>query len=183
MRLVFLDRDGVINRFPGKGLYVTRQEEFVFLPRVFEALRELTEAGCEIHVVSNQGCVSRGMITREALDGMTGRMLQDIQKHGGRIQKVHYCVHQTSDRCECKKPKLKLFYDAIARREIGMEKIYFVGDSAEDIEAGKDLGCRTALVLSGRTAKSDLQDFKPRPEAVKEDLWEAVQWILHQKKS
>ena len=181
MKLVFLDRDGVINRFPGKGFYVTREEDFVFLPRAKEALRELTVAGCEIHVISNQGCVSRGLIAQEVLDRMTADMLAEVRKHGGNIQKVHYCVHQKTDHCECKKPKLKLFFEAISGRALDMKQVYFVGDSVEDMEAGKNLGCRTALVLSGRTEESDLRDFPVKPEVIKKDLWEASEWILQKK--
>ena len=181
MKLVFLDRDGVINRFPGKGVYVTSQEQFEFLPGIFEAIRRLTEAGCEIHVVSNQGCVSRGLISEEALSKMTGHMLAEIKKHGGNIRKVHYCLHQRSDECECKKPKLKLFHEAIGNRMLDMKQVYFAGDSQEDIEAGKNLGCRTVLVLSGRTDKAGVADLSVKPDVVKKNLEEAARWILQEK--
>lgn len=181
MKLVFLDRDGVINRFPGKGIYVVNQEDFHFLPRVFGAIRSMTEAECEIRVVSNQGCVSRGLITKKALGEMTDRMLKEIRRHGGDVREVHYCLHQKADNCVCKKPKLQLFYDAIAERTLDMRNVYFVGDSLEDMEAGKNLGCRTVLVLSGRTQEADLADFPAKPDIVKKDLWEASQWILQEK--
>ncbi len=181
MKLVFLDRDGVINRFPGKGQYVTRDEDFFFLPRAVDAVRALTQAGCEIHVVSNQGCVSRGLVTLEALEAMTSRMLREIEAAGGRIRKVHYCVHQKSDNCDCKKPKLKLFKEAIAGRILDLKNVYYVGDSPEDLEAGRDLGCRMVLALSGRTTREDVPALLVQPEAVKDDLWEAAQWILEKK--
>ncbi len=181
MRLVFLDRDGVINHFPGKGQYVTCDADFSFLPRAVDAIRLLTEAGSEIHVVSNQGCVSRGLITLEGLDAMTAHMRREIEAGGGRLRGVHYCVHQKSDNCECKKPKLKLFKEAIAGRALDPKDVYFVGDSPEDLEAGKDLGCRVVLVLSGRIAEADVPALSVKPDAVKKDLWEAVRWILEKK--
>ena len=181
MKIVFLDRDGVINRFPGKGEYVVREESFHFLPRVFEALKRLTEASCEIHVVSNQGCVSRGLISEATLGRMTEKMLSEISRHGGKIQKVHYCKHQTSDHCDCRKPKIKLFLDAIAGRPVDMKEVYFVGDSAEDMEAAKNLGCRRVLVFSGRTTPEDLAALPVQPEVAKEDLWEGAEWILQKK--
>ncbi len=178
MKIVFLDRDGVINRFPGKGVYVTRQEDFQFLPRAVDAIRRLKEAGCEVYVVSNQGCVSRGLITEKKLAEMTGRMMEEIRRHGGDISRVLYCPHQKSDNCDCKKPKVKLFLEAIAGRNPDMSDVYFAGDSEEDIQAGKNLGCRTILVLSGRTTAEELGSFPLKADAVKKDLWEAVEWIL-----
>lgn len=181
MKLVFLDRDGVINRFPGKGLYVTEQSQFEFLPRSLDAIRELTQAGCELRIVSNQGCVSRGLLTKEALDRMTASMLADIEKSGGRIRQVHYCLHQKADNCDCKKPKTRMFREAIGGRALDMKEVFFVGDSLEDVEAGRDLGCRMALVLSGRTSEEDLPGFPAKPETVQKDLWEASRWILQKK--
>ena len=181
MRIIFLDRDGVINRFPGKGLYVTRPEDFQLLPRAAQAIARLTKAGCEIYVVSNQGCVSRGLITEKILAQMTETMMSEIRAAGGQIQKVYYCPHQTSDHCECKKPKLKFFREVIAGRAVDMKNVYFVGDSAEDMEAAKGLGCRGVLVLSGRTTDIDAPGFEPKPETIQKDLWEAVEWILQKR--
>ncbi len=178
MKFVFLDRDGVINRFPGKGLYVTQQSQFEFLPGSIEAIRSLTQAGIRIAVVSNQGCVSRKLITRQALADMTDRMLAEIEKASGRIQGVYYCEHQKSDLCDCKKPKTKLFLKALEGLPVDMKNVYFVGDSEEDLEAGLNLGCRKVLVLSGRLKSEDLASLSVRPDAIKNDLLEAARWIL-----
>ncbi len=153
MSVIFLDRDGVINEFPGVSQYVVRLDDFRFIPGALEALRKLTEAGFELFVVSNQGCVSRGLISAKELAVMTDRMTIDIKKSGGRLEGVFYCLHQKSDNCECKKPKIKMFQDALKGRVVDLESVYFIGDSREDVEAGKALGCRTILVLSGRTKK------------------------------
>lgn len=179
--IVFLDRDGVINHFPGKGQYLVRREDFKFLPGALEAISLLTKAGKEIYVVSNQGCVSRGMISLEELNQMTSEMLSEISRAGGKIQKVYYCVHQKSDGCDCKKPKIKLFLEAIGGRKMDLEKVFFIGDSEEDIQAGKNLGCRTILALSGRTTEADLPQFPFKPDEIKKNLLEAAQWILKKK--
>ncbi len=182
MNFIFLDRDGVINEFPGKGEYVTRWEDFHFIPKAIDAIRRLKEAGFEIYVVSNQGCVSRGMITLSALEAMTNRMLKEIESQGGKIDGVFYCIHQTSDQCHCKKPKISLFMEATRGRPVEWESTYFIGDSQEDIEAGKNLGCRTMLVLSGRIqSNEEVESMSFKPDAVKKDLWEAVRWILEEK--
>jgi histidinol-phosphate phosphatase family protein len=118
----------------------------------------------------------------EELNEMTDEMKADIEAAGGRINGVFYCLHQKSDGCDCKKPKTKLFLEAVKGRKVDFKDVYFIGDSREDIEAGKALGCNTVLVLSGRTQPADMAAFEPKPGAVKNDLLEAVTWILSKKR-
>ncbi len=181
MLFAFLDRDGVINRFPGKGKYVTKPSQLKILPGALEAITELTRAGYELAVVSNQGCVSRGLLTKKSLERMTRQMLQKIRLAGGRIRRVYYCVHQTKDRCDCKKPKTLLLKKALRGRRLDRSKIYFIGDSEEDVQAAKNFGCRSVLVLSGRLKKKDLTGLAVKPDAVKKDLREAARWLLRKR--
>ncbi len=178
MRFAFLDRDGVINRFPGKGRYVTSLADFKIFPRALGAIKKLTRAGYELVVISNQGCVSRGLLTKKTLNQMTRQMLQRIRRVGGRIRKVYYCTHQTTDCCECKKPKTALLKKAMRGRRPDRSKLYFIGDSEEDILAGKNFGCRTVLVLSGRLKKKDVAALRIKPDVIKKDLKEAAEWLL-----
>lgn len=181
MPLTFLDRDGVINRFPGKGKYVTDRAGLQLFPQALVALKKLTQAGHELVVVSNQGSVSRGLLTRKKLDQMTRQMLRRIRRAGGRIRKVYYCVHQTSDDCACKKPKTLLLEKALRGRRLERSKLFFIGDSEEDIRAGKNFGCRTILVLSGRLKKRDIPGLPTKPDVVKKNLKEAAEWLLKQR--
>jgi D-glycero-D-manno-heptose 1,7-bisphosphate phosphatase len=180
-KIIFTDRDGVINEFPGMGNYVTRWDQFRFLPKAVEALALLTRAGYEIHVISNQGCVSRGLVTREDLEEITRRMEGEIQKAGGKLAGVFYCLHQVSDHCDCKKPKTSLFEKALKGRAVPRREIYFIGDTQEDIEASRNLGCQSVLVLSGKVKEEGIGRLNPPPEHVKKDLWDAAQWILAKK--
>lgn len=178
MRVAFLDRDGVINAFPGYGAYVTRWEDFRFLPGSLEAIALLTRAGYELHVISNQGCVSRGMISWDGLQEMTARMLAEIGKVGGRIAGVHYCPHQTEDACSCKKPQPELLWRALGpeRRHL-MPSTVFVGDSREDIQAARNAGCASVLVLSGRTRREDVDALGISPDRIEPDLMEVARWL------
>ncbi len=180
-KLIFLDRDGVINTFPGMGNYVTRQKDFRFLPRVKEAIRLLSRSGFQIYVISNQGCVARGMISKKGLESMTERMLQAIEKKGGKIDGVYYCTHQTDDSCGCKKPKPKLFKKAIGGKKVNLKKTFFIGDSLVDIEAARNVGCKSLLVLSGRIKKREVKRLIISPNVVKKDLWSAARWITQKK--
>lgn len=181
MKIIFLDRDGVIGRFPGAGFYVEKPEDFHFLPNAKKAVVLLTKAGFEIHVISNQGCVSKKIITRRMLGRITDKMLSEIEAAGGKIKKVSYCIHQSLDHCDCKKPKTALLEKALGRRKVDPSKLYFIGDSKEDMQTGTNFGCRTILVLSGRNKKKDVKNLPVKPDFVKKDLWGAVKWILEKK--
>ena len=178
--LVLLDRDGVLNRFPGRGIYVTRLSQCRLIPGSAEAVAMLTKAGYEIHVISNQGCVSRGLLTRKGLLAITRALNALIRRKGGRIRRFHYCTHQSSDRCACKKPSTLLLETAAGDKK-RLKRAFFIGDSEEDMSAGAAAGCTTVLVLSGRLKRRDAAGLPDPPDAVKKNLLDAVKWILQKK--
>lgn len=180
-KIIFLDRDGVINKDPAGWTphsYVTKWEDFLFLPGSVEALRKLNAAGYDIVIVSNQGGISRGFYTEEKLEEINNNILKELGAQGVRILKVYYCVHQTSDNCECKKPKTGLFRKA--EKELGIKAAgaYFIGDGKMDIEAGRKIDLKTILVLSGKTDPKDLESWEIKPDLIFKDLHEAVEFIV-----
>ncbi len=181
MKPIFLDRDGVINRFPGVGNYVLSWEDFQFLPKAVEAIVLLNKNGFAPIVISNQGCVAHGLISSKDLWALTDRMNREIEKAGGKIAQVYYCEHRGSDHCECKKPKAGLLRKALECYPTDVKATYFIGDTEMDVEAGKNIGCQTVLVLCGRAVAADVKNFKIQPDKVEKDLWSAVQWLLKQK--
>ncbi len=179
MKLVFLDRDGVLNREPGERGYVTLWQDFHFLPRALESVALLTQSGFEINILSNQGGVSHHLLTETELNAITQKMLEAIRLKGGEISGVFYCPHKTADNCLCKKPKTGLFEKALRGRDPGiLKQSYFIGDSESDVESGRRVGCQTVLVLSGKSKKEDVGRFLVKPDVVHQDLWEAANWIL-----
>ena len=106
VKAVFLDRDGVINQFPGNGKYVTKLKEFRFVPGSLDALRILTQEGYSIFVVSNQAGVAKGVYSKQKLEHITRNMLRDIRAVGGKIKEVFYCTHFSHAGCECRKPEI-----------------------------------------------------------------------------
>lgn len=181
MKHIFLDRDGVINKDPGgwtEYSYVTNLKEFLFLPGSLDAIRGLTEAGYEIVIISNQAGINKGHYSMDNLNEITEFMLKEIKKSGGKIRSVHYCPHRTEENCACRKPRVGLFKKAASARDIDFEKTYFVGDGGMDVEAGKEVGCKTILVLSGKSKLEDVKRWKIKPDFIKKDLKEAVDWIL-----
>src|SRR5688572_30844646 len=105
-KIVFLDRDGVINEFPGNGRYVTKLQEFHFIPGALEGICNLTKAGYTIFVVSNQAGVGKGLFSKEKLSLITRRMLKEVRAAGGRIKKVFYSIRRSDEGCPMRKPRI-----------------------------------------------------------------------------
>lgn len=177
MKVIFLDRDGVINKDPTGG-YVTRWEEFHFLDGSKGAIRKLTDSGYEVIVISNQAGVGKGLYTLETLGKITRKMTAEIEKAGGRIKSVFYCPHRDEDNCDCRKPKAGLFRQATEGLDIDLGQAYFIGDALRDIEAGKNAGCKTILLLSGKTSIDGRQNWALQPDYIFRNLSEAVNWLL-----
>lgn len=181
MKTIFIDRDGVINKDPGgwtKHEYVTRIEDFHFLPGSLEALKKLKKSGIKVVVISNQAGIGKGLFTKKELNIVTDYMVKEVAKNGGELGKVYYCVHKKEDNCHCRKPKSGLF--DIAKKELGLELhgTYFVGDTATDVAAGHLAGCRTITVLSGKASEDDIKRWPEKPDYIFKDLLCVVDWLL-----
>ena len=176
-RHLLLDRDGVINRRILDG-YVTAWEEFEFLPRALDALRLLAANGYTAIVVSNQACVSKGLMSLEALAGLTRRFVEEVARKGGLIEGVYYCPHQDQDGCDCRKPKPGLLLQARREHRFAFADTFLVGDSERDLMAAHQVGCPAILVAAGKQRDVDAQAAPHSPRAVVRDLYEAVQFVL-----
>lgn len=174
---VFLDRDGTIN-VPPRKRYVTRWEEFRFLPGTLEALQRLSRAGWLLVVVSNQSGVERGLLSRPALREITRRMLGAIRRSGGRVQAVYYCTHHPDRGCPCRKPRAGMLRRANRRFSIDLKRSFMVGDSERDVRMAKAAGCRPLLVLTGHHTRGSARRLSAAPERIFRDLGQAARWIL-----
>ena len=177
---VFLDRDGVVNVSPGKG-FITRWDNFRFLPGSLEALRLLKERRVKTLIASNQSAVGRGLMKPSRLDEITRKMLTKIEQAGGRVEAVYYCPHHPRDGCRCRKPKTGLLRQAARRFSIDLRRSFLVGDSRGDIAMGQRAGCTTLLVLSGKENKESLKELTSPADHVCANLLQATRWILRQK--
>ncbi len=184
-KVIFLDRDGVINRDPGgrtKYDYVTKWKDFFFIEGSIKAIRMLKEAGYTICLISNQAGISKGYFTREDLDGLNRKMIAEIEKGGGGIDELYYCPHQEKDGCGCRKPNPGMIKQAMKKTFIDLKNTFIVGDSHGDIEMGKAMGMKTVFVLSGKEPLSEVKSWPVQPDYIKSNLLEAVESIIREER-
>jgi len=179
MNAIFLDRDGVINRYPGDTKYVTACREFRFLPRAKIAIAKLHKNGFKIFVISNQAGVSKGLFSQEVLDSITQKMLTAIEKSQGKIDAVYYCTHRQEEDCSCRKPKAGLIALAKNNYAIDLKDSFFVGDTMRDVYTAQAAGCKSILVLSGKEKLSNRKNWEVQPDFIFRDLYEATGFILN----
>jgi len=181
MKVVFLDRDGVINKYPGDREYVISWKEFRFLPGVKQALRKLSTAGYKIFVISNQAGVIKGVYSQKALDEITQNMMKELTDSNAGLDGVYYCIHRDEDNCNCRKPKTGMIERVLKEHAItrsALRQSFFVGDTIRDIETGKNAGCRTILVFSGKEKARNKDSWQESPDFTARNLSEAVDIIL-----
>jgi len=184
-KMIFIDRDGVINKDPGgwtKYSYVTELKDLRFIPGALKALKILNRNGIKVIVISNQAGVGKGYFSEEKLAEVNAKMLDEISRHGGRIEEVYYCIHKDEDNCRCRKPKTGLLDDAVRKYHINPSETYFIGDSNVDVIAGRRIGAKTVFVLSGKTPLEEMKRWNERPDYVFRDLLEAVKWLVEKEK-
>ncbi len=183
-RAVFLDRDGVINRKPPEGQYVTRWEDFHFLPGVVESIALLNQAGFSVIVVTNQRCVAKGFITIADIEKMHKLMSDSLARAGAALDGVYYCPHEKEPLCNCRKPAPGMLIEAARAHEISLINSWMIGDSDIDIEAGKNAGCKTARLVTAMETVGDSRSNSTPPNSgdiVAPSLLDAIHQILHWK--
>lgn len=147
MRLVILDRDGVINK--ESDAYIKSPEEWQPLPGALEAIARLTQAGYTVVVASNQSGIGRGLFTAKTLEAIHEKMKSSVAQAGGRIDSIFICPHRPEDGCDCRKPKPGLFHRIIAYYGQPLVRVPVVGDSLKDLEAAQAVRARPILVRTG----------------------------------
>ncbi len=177
-RIVFIDRDGVINVDP-IGDYVKSWKEFQFEKGALEALKKISDAGFEIILISNQAGVGDGVYPESALWDIHQKMLSVFEKKNIRIRSTHYCLHGKQAGCACRKPETGLFRQAVEGIQYDPSETFFIGDKATDVEAGKRFGLHTIFVRTGH-GRLDEPKLTGRfaPDRIVNDLSEAATVLI-----
>ena len=150
-KVIFLDRDGVINEQAPIHDYIKRWEDFKFLPGVIEALRLLKESNYRIYIISNQQGIARKMMSEETLKVIHANMQQELAAHGASVDGIYYCPHGKDEMCSCRKPNPGMLLRAAKENNIRLADALFIGDAESDMLAGERAGCKTVFLKAPET--------------------------------
>lgn len=176
MKIIFLDRDGVINQDSDK--FVKNIDELVLIPGSVEAVANLSQAGFKVVVCTNQSGLGRGLLTMEKLNEIHEKLHQFVKQAGGSIDVIMFCPHLSQDNCECRKPKPGMIIDICERFNIeDLTQLMFIGDSIRDLQAISSVGGIPILVKTGNGKKTLAKGDLPARTMVFDDLLAATNYI------
>lgn len=176
MKLVILDRDGVINR--DSATFIKNPNEWIPIPGSLEAIARLNQHGYRVAVATNQSGIARGYFDMATLNAIHDKMHKALAQVGGRIDAVFYCPHAADDHCHCRKPNTGMIEEIGRRFNIELTKVPGVGDALRDLQAFDKAGCQPYLVRTGKGEETyNLADV-PMNTIVVADLAAAVQDII-----
>ena len=148
MKLVVLDRDGVIN-FDSEQ-YVKTPEEWTPIPGSLEAIARLTQAGFRVVIATNQSGLGQGLFDMATLNATHDKMHKAVNQLGGRIDAVFFCPHAQDAGCACRKPLPGMLLEIAERYNVALAGVPAIGDSLRDLQAASAAGARPVLVLTGK---------------------------------
>lgn len=148
MRLVILDRDGVINE--DSDDYIKSPDEWIPISGSLEAIARLNRADYRVVVATNQSGIARGYFDLDTLSQIHEKMYRMLASHGGRIDAVFFCPHAPEDACSCRKPQPGLLQEISSRLRVPLGAVPAVGDSLRDLQAARAVGATPILVRTGK---------------------------------
>ncbi len=176
-KIIFIDRDGVINVDP-IGDYVKSWEEFKFENGALEGLKILSDRGYGIILISNQAGIGDGVFSKETLDDIHRKMLEVFAGRGIRIRSSHYCLHGKNAGCKCRKPETGLFQAAVKGIQYDPQRTFLIGDKATDMEAGVRFGIKTIFVRTGHGIFDEPRlEGRFKPDFIADSLTDAVKLL------
>jgi len=176
MKLVILDRDGVINHDSAE--FIKTPEEWKPIPGSLEAIARLNQAGYHVVIATNQSGVGRGLLDMTTLNAIHDKMHKALAQAGGRIDAVFYCPHAQDAGCSCRKPRAGLLEDIARRFNVDLAGVPCIGDSLRDLQAAAEVEALPILVLTGKGRQTTAAGGLPANTRVYADLDEAVKSIV-----
>ncbi|HTJ98123.1 MAG TPA: D-glycero-beta-D-manno-heptose 1,7-bisphosphate 7-phosphatase [Bordetella sp.] len=178
MKLIILDRDGVINQ--DSDAFVKSPDEWIALPGSIQAISRLYEAGWTVVVASNQSGLGRRLFDMNTLTAIHAKMRRELAQAGGAIDAIFLCPHLPEENCRCRKP-LPGMYEQIAERyDADLTGVPAVGDSLRDLQACAAMGCAPWLVKTGNGQKTLASGQLPAGTRVADDLAAVADALLEE---
>jgi D-glycero-D-manno-heptose 1,7-bisphosphate phosphatase len=176
VKLVILDRDGVINH--DSAQFIKSTDEWRPFAGSMEAIARLNQAGFRVVVATNQSGVERGLFDMGTLNAINEKMMNLLAQHGGRIDAVFFCPHAAESHCACRKPRPGMFLEIGQRFNTTLADVPSIGDSPRDLEASAAVGALPILVLTGKGEKTRQAGNLPPNTEVYHDLAAAAKAII-----
>lgn len=176
MKLIILDRDGVINVYSDQ--FIKSPDEWKPIPGSLEAIARLTREGWRVVVATNQSGLARGLFEMATLNAIHAKMHKAVMQAGGRIEAVFFCPHSADMECDCRKPKTGLFVEIAVRYGKDLRGVPVVGDSLRDLQVADSVDAWPLLVKTGKGKKTLAAGGLPKNTTVFTDLTEAVDQLL-----
>ena len=173
----FLDRDGTIIR---DASYIRDPKDVELLPAAADAIRRLNERGVAVIVVTNQSGIARGWLTAEDYGRVRARVDELVAAAGARIDDSYMCPHHPdiTGPCDCRKPGIALYAQAIAEHGLDPDRSLFVGDRWRDVAPAAPLGGLGILLDAASTPPADVERARAGRIPIVASLGEAVDQFL-----
>jgi len=175
MKLVILDRDGVINH--DSDQFIKSPDEWKPIAGSLEAIARLNQAGYQVVIATNQSGVGRGLLDMATLNAIHDRMHRKLALAGGQVAAVFYCPHAAEANCGCRKPRAGLYEEIGRRFGVPLAGVPAVGDALRDLQAAATVGARPMLVLTGKGQATRRAGGLPEGTPVFANLADAVEAI------
>jgi D-glycero-D-manno-heptose 1,7-bisphosphate phosphatase len=176
MKLIILDRDGVINY--DSDNFIKSPDEWIPIPGSLEAIARLNQAGYRVVVSTNQSGIARGLFNIVTLNAIHQKLHASAQQVGAHIDAVFFCPHAADDNCDCRKPKPGMLQEIARRFDVSLKGVPTVGDSLRDLQAGYVSGCVPYLVSTGKGPRTLAKGGLPPGTTVHADLAAVVNHLL-----
>ena len=184
-KVIFIDRDGCINKEVGR---IVNEEDLELIDGAAEGILNFNNASLPVFCVTNQPVIARGDINKKKLEKIHARLDFLLGNKGAFIDKLYYCPHHPDKgfagellkykiKCDCRKPNIGMIFKAAQENGVNLGKSWFIGDSSTDIAAAEKCGIRSVLLKTGYGG-SDMKE-EVRPNYIFEDLFEASNWIVN----
>ena len=184
LRVILLDRDGVINQEPGP---ILSPEQFVMIPGSADAVARINDQDWKCFVITNQAAIARGDLNEDVFEQITDKMHRELLKYGEHIDGQYFCPHNPDRKngrrqtnpvtCSCRKPGIRMLEQASSEHGFVPEEAVFIGDTTTDFAAAADWGTCSIGVRTG-CAGQDGKMFVD-PDYWSDDLWSAVDFLLN----
>ena len=184
LRVILIDRDGVINHEPGP---ILNPDQFVMIPGSADAVAKINAKGWKCFVITNQAAIARGELSEDVFEQITNKMILELNKSGAQIDGQYFCPHHPDWKngkrrknpvsCLCRKPGIRLLEQASSEHGFVPEEAVFIGDTTTDFAAASDWGALSIGVRTGWAGEDGKMSVFP--DYWSDDLKSAVDFLLH----